>query len=108
MLNNKPPPSREEKLFEQEHSKKLEYLKNQFEIAKMLALCWQAMATTGACKMRNTSQGREATEEEKAKGMSMGWRDHSDEEKVFNALETMNIHIHRMLELSDKIYEVME
>lgn len=92
---------------QKEREKRLEYAKRQFEIAKTYALYWQAMAVTGACKLRNTQQGREATEEEKAKGMVMGYRDHTPEEKVANALETMARHIHRMDEVNDVISELM-
>ncbi len=92
---------------QKEREKRLAYAKGQFEIAKAYAMYWQAMAVTGAAKLRQTQQGREATEEERAKGMVMGYRDHTDEEKTANALQTMTRHIQRMDELNDVINELM-
>lgn len=92
---------------EQEKARLLDYARRQFEIAKMYALYWQTMATTGIATLRNTAQGREPTEEEKANGQVIGWREHTDQEKIANALETMKSHINRMSELNDFIAELM-
>lgn len=91
-----------------ERERRLAYVRGQFEIAKAYASYWCAMATTGAATLRKTQQGREPTEEERAKGICIGWRDHTDEEKTKNALDTMARHIHRMDELNDAISELME
>lgn len=91
----------------EEREKRLVYAKNQFEIAKAYAAYWEAMATTGACKLRKTQQGRQPTEEERAQGLVIGWRDKTDEEKVVDALNTMMRHIHFMSELNDTIHKLM-
>jgi hypothetical protein len=90
-----------------ENERRLAYARGQFEIAKMYAMYWQAMATTGIATMRNTAQGREPTPEEKERGIVIGWREHSDQEKIKNALETMQQHISRMTELNDYIDMLM-
>lgn len=87
--------------------KLLEYLRTQFAVSQSYAAYWGAMATTGAATMRDTAQGREATPEEKAQGITLGFRDHTDQEKISNALQTMHRHIHRMSELSELIAEEM-
>ncbi len=61
-----------------------------------------ASATTGHATTRNTAQGREATAEEKAAGMSLGWRPHTNEEKIGDALQTAKRHMenyHNLMEL---------
>lgn len=93
---------------QKERERRLSYARGQFEIAKAYAAYWQAMATTGAATLRDTAQGREVTEEEKARGEVIGWRPHTDLEKTKNALDTMARHIHRMDELNDVISELME
>jgi len=65
------------------------------------------MATTGAATLRNTSQGREPTPEEKAAGQVVGFREHTDLEKINNALETMQNHIRRMNETNDYIDDLL-
>lgn len=90
----------------EEQERSLSYARGQFEIAKMYALYWHAMATTGIAVLRNTAQGREPTEEEKRNGQVISWREHTDQEKIQNALNTMNRHIQRMNELNDFIAEL--
>lgn len=85
--------------------KELAYARNQFEISKMYALYWQAMATTGAAKKRKIQCGREVAPEEKAAGECIGWTDLTPEELVEDALNTMHTHIHRMIEMNDWISE---
>lgn len=92
---------------QKEREKRLAYCRGQFEIAKSYVLYWHAMATTGAATLRKTAQGREVTEEERAAGHVIGWREHTDMEKTQHALETMNRHIRRMDELNDAINELM-
>jgi hypothetical protein len=91
-----------------EREQRLAYARGQFEIAKAYVLYWQAMAMTGATTLRDTAQGREPTEEEKAQGITIGWRPHTDMEKVANALQTMERHIRRMDDLNETIYSLME
>ena len=93
---------------ERTKQRRLSFARNQFEISKMQAMYWCAMATTGAATLRNTSQGREPTPEEKAAGQVMGYREHTDLEKINNALETMQNHIRRMNETNDYIDELLE
>lgn len=81
----------------------IEHSKRQFILHQTYAMYWQAMATTGACKLRNTAQGRDPTEEEKAAGQTIGWRPHTDEEKVKDALDTMKRHLEHMWECQDFI-----
>lgn len=76
----------------EERDHRIAYAERQFQIAQMQAMRCHASATTGACKLRQTAQGSE-----------IGWRDHSDEEKVQNELDTMKRHIHRMDEINDTI-----
>ncbi len=92
---------------QKEREKRLAYVRGQFEIAKQYAAYWQAMAMTGVATLRKLQQGREPTEEERAKGMCIGWRDLTPEEKTKEALDTMNRHIHHMDELNDAINELM-
>lgn len=90
-----------------ERERRLSYVRGQFEIAKAYVLYWQAMAMTGVATLRDTAQGREVTEEERAQGHVIGWRKHTDMEKTQNALQTMHTHIRRMDELNDTIHELM-
>lgn len=85
----------------------LEFLRHQFETSKMYAFYWHAMATTGAAKLRNTAQGREPTEEEKAQGIKLPMRPHTDEEKTQDALRMMLTHIHRMNEIAESIDDLL-
>lgn len=84
----------------------LSYLRGQLDISKLYAMYWHGMATTGAATLKKTAQGREVTEEEKAQGQVIGWREHTDQEKVARALETMKTHIHRMNDILDEIDEL--
>ena len=90
-----------------EKERRLSYARGQFEIAKAHAMYWQAMALTGAATLRDTAQGREVTAEERARGEVIGWRPHTDQEKIKHALDTMNTHIRRMDDLNDAIFELM-
>lgn len=92
---------------QKEREKRLAYARGQFEIAKLRALQWHAMATTGVATLRKLERGREATEEEKAQGLCMGWRSLTDEEKTKEALDTMQRHIEYMSELNDTINGLM-
>ncbi len=71
-----------------EREARLSYARNQFEIHKMYAMYWQAMAMTGAATNRN---------------MSVGGVQCTDDEKTRDALETMKRHIHSMAECNDTI-----
>ena len=92
---------------QKEREKRLAYARGQFEITKLRAMMMFAEATTGVATLRKTQQGREPTEEEKAKGMVIGWRDHTDQEKIQNTLQCMQRHIQFMDELNDTINELM-
>lgn len=81
----------------------LDLAKRQFEVSKMYALYWQAVAITGAYKFQKTQRGRKVTPEEKAKGEVIGWRDLTDDEKLENTLSTMQNHIRIMSETADFI-----
>jgi hypothetical protein len=89
-------------------NKQLNYAKNQFEIYKLRAMKNYAEATTGVCVLKNTYQGREVTEEEKARGEVIGWRPHTDQEKIQNSLEVMQRFIELMEEANDIIYNLTE
>lgn len=86
-----------------ELKKRLAFATGQFEITKLRAMMAFAEATTGVATLRKTQQGREPTEEEKAKGLVIGWRDHSDQEKIKNTLQVMERHIQFMTELNESI-----
>lgn len=90
-----------EKIGELEH--RIEYGKRQFIIFQTYAMLVQAEIISGAYKLRDTSQGRPVTPEEKARGESIGWRKHTDEEKLQNALNTMKAHIQHMSDANDGI-----
>lgn len=92
----------------QNKEQRLQYLKNQFEITKLLALRWHAIATTGVATLRDTHKGRSVTEQEKANGEVIGWMPHSDQEKINNALNTMLVHIRRLDEINDLIYDLLK
>jgi len=92
---------------EKERQKRLTYARGQFEITKLRALQWHAMATTGIATLRKLDRGREATEEEKAQGLCMGWRPLTDQEKTKEALDTMQRHIEFMSELNATINSLM-
>lgn len=92
---------------QKERERRIDHARRQFEVHKAYASYWQAMATTGAAKLRKTQQGREPTEEERAKGMVIGWRDKSDDEKIKDALDTMSRHIQHMNECHDTISTLM-
>lgn len=86
----------------------IEYATRQFEVYKMQALYWQAMAMTGAATMRDLAQGRPATTEERAVGITIGFDELTPEQKVKEALDTMNRFIHLMRECNDTISELKE
>lgn len=92
---------------QKEREKRLAYARNQFEISKLHAMMAFAEATTGVATMRDTAQGREPTEEERAKGVTIGWRPHTDQEKIKNSLMVMQRHIQFMSELNDTIHKLM-
>lgn len=86
-----------------ERERRLSYARGQFKTAKLRAMLAFAEATTGIATLRKTQQGREPTAEEKERGEIIGWRDHSNEEKIQNALQRMDRHIHFMDEINDSI-----
>ncbi len=92
---------------QKERERRISHATRQFEVHKAYASYWQAMATTGAAKLRNTAQGREPTEEERAAGHCIGWRQKTDDEKVKDALDTSLRHIQHMNECHDTISELM-
>jgi hypothetical protein len=79
----------------------LSYQDRQFRIHESYVKYWTAMATTGAAKSRNTQQGREPTEDEKSRGITIGWRDHTEDEKIKSALDTAKRHIQIMVDFQD-------
>lgn len=91
----------------QERQRRIQHTQRQFELHKMWALYWQTMASTGAATQRNTCQGREPTEEEKARGEVIGWRPLTDPEKIKDALDIMKRHLDYMWEYSDVLDELM-
>lgn len=93
---------------DKERQKRLEFAKRQFQIHQTYAMYWQAMALTGVATMRDTAQGRPVTEEERARGESIGWTPHTDQEKIKHALDTMKTHIHLMNECNETISGLME
>jgi hypothetical protein len=90
-------------LTKEEREHRIAFAQKQFEVFKMYALYWQTMAMTGHATLRNVSQGREPTEEEKALGQSIGWREKTDVEKVEDALGCMMNHIRQMTETIEQI-----
>lgn len=95
--------STHKKIVELEH--RIEYGKRQFTIFQTYAMLVQAEIISGAYKFRDTAQGRPVTPEEKARGESIGWRKHTDEEKLQNAINTMKAHIQHMSDANDNIDE---
>lgn len=91
-----------------ERERRIEFAKRQFEVHKTYAMYWQAMALTGTATLRDTAQGREVTEEERARGEVIGWRKHTDQEKIKHALDTMKQHIQLMNECNETISGLME
>lgn len=79
---------------------KLTRLRCQYDMTKLFAEHWIAMATTGAAKLADTKKGREPTEEERSQGYVIGWEPLSDEEKIKKALDISLTHIHRLQELT--------
>lgn len=76
-----------------EKARRLEYARSQFEQAKAYASYWQAMAVTGVATNRKISKA----------GVEL-----TDEEKIREALETSLRHIHRMQEISETIWDLMD
>jgi hypothetical protein len=75
----------------------------QYDQTKLYAQYWMAMATTGAACLRQTSQGRPVTEDEKAKGEVIGWEPHTDQQKIKSALDISMVHIQRLGPLGEVI-----
>lgn len=86
-----------------ERERHIKRLENQFEIHRSYAAYWLALATTGAIVRSNKQRGRDPTEEERAKGMTIGWRNLTPEEKIDDALQTAERHIHHMSDLTDAL-----
>lgn len=93
--------SAQEKLVELEH--RIEYGKRQFVIFQTYAMLVQAEIISGAYKLRDTAQGRKVTPEEEARGEIIGWRKHTDEEKLQHTINTMKAHIQHMSDANDSI-----
>lgn len=72
----------------------IERLNYQIEMAKLYAQWWIARAVTGEAKNRDIQTLH-------------GNRQLTDEEKIKDALNTANTHIHRIEELSEKKIEIM-
>lgn len=87
----------------EERAHRIAFSERQFEVFKMRALRAQAIVLTGAYKMRESSQGREPTSEEKERGVVIGWTAHTEEQKLKIALDTMNNFIHLMDECNESI-----
>lgn len=85
----------------QERQRRIAYAERQFAIHQAHVSYWSAMATTGAAKLRNISQGREPTPEEKEQGIVLPMRQLTDEEKTQQALLTMERHIRFMVDTND-------
>lgn len=85
---------------------RIEFIRNEMNLSQMYAMYWHGMAVTGAATKRDTAQGREPTEEEKAKGQTIGWRPHTDDEKKADALATMMRHIDRYRALKEQLEEL--
>lgn len=75
----------------------------QYDTTKLYAQHWMAMATSGAACFKQTYRGCEATEEEKSEGKVMGWRPHTDQEKIQDAMDTSLIHIQRLAKIGEVI-----
>jgi hypothetical protein len=83
----------------------MNYQERQYLFHHAEVLYWHVMATTGKATERQLSRGREPTEEEKSKGMVIGWEPLTDKEKIDEALKTMQRHLDMMRELGDKMSE---
>lgn len=79
---------------------------NDKEIARRMGyiLLLHAEVTSGAYKLRQVSKGRDPTQEEAAKGMTVCWRPMTDEEKLHDSMETMKRHVNALNELVDSSY----
>ena len=65
----------------------------QAEQAKLLAMLRHGELVSGAYKLRGLKRGCEPTDEEKADGQVIGFRDMTDEEKLQDTVDTMHRHI---------------
>lgn len=75
-----------------ELTQRIAYAERQFLIAQQYASYHQALATTGAAKLRDVAHG--------------DGKPYTDEEKVKSALNTMLTHIQRMSEINDTISDL--
>jgi hypothetical protein len=91
---------------EQERQCRIAYVEKQFAIRQAYVAYWGAMATTGAAKLRDISQGRKPTPEERERGITLPMRPLTDEEKVADALQTMRRQIELMSEDADILDEL--
>jgi hypothetical protein len=78
----------------QELIRSIAYEEKKFFIFQSYANYWQASAMTGACKLRDVA--------------NLNGIQHTNEQKVRDALNTMLRHIHRMQETAETISSMQE
>jgi len=80
-----------------------EYAKYQFQVFQAYVMYWNAIIVSGGYKHRKYMIGCK-----KDLLHPDGWRTPTDEEKLADALETMNRHIHHMSESAEVIGAAQE
>lgn len=82
---------------------KLEFLRNEFQIAQAYVSYWHAMALTGVAAQRKMQRMQD--------GVPHGpdaWVNLTPEEKTKEALDTMERHIRRMAEVQQEINKLIK
>ncbi len=82
----------------------LQFMQNQFICTQMWVMYWNAMIVSGGYKLTTRARGRKNTPEEIANGdTGLKFRPLTDEEKLEEALGTLQRQINHMHELNEAI-----
>lgn len=82
-------------LSQEEIASRLNWFDGEIKKVELYAALWIAKINSGAYLLYEGKRGREATEEEKERGESMGWRELTDKEKLDYAVNIALTHITR-------------
>jgi hypothetical protein len=85
---------------------KLEYCRFQLQEVQAHITFWQTKILSGAYKLDTTKRGREPSEEERAKGEVIGWRDLTDEEKLQGCMGTLHTHV-KWVRILGEVYHAL-